>query len=75
MLIFSGLIILLSYLYIWRPFSAYNQKRIEEEFLEKYKAFKLITVRRYYKSLKKLSFEEIQEKYNVDHIYEMIGRI
>lgn len=44
------------------------------EFNEKYEAFKLISVRRYYKTLRTMSFEEIQEKYNVDHIFHMIGR-
>ena len=74
-LITSSLFVVLSYIYIWLPYSAFREKSVEVEFNRKVALFKLITVRRYYTPLKKLSFEEIQEKYNVDHIYDMIGRV
>jgi hypothetical protein len=73
--IIASLTIILSYLFVWRPWQTAKQIRLESDLHEKFEAFKLIAVRRYYKSLNKLSFEEIEEKYNVDEIYHMIGRV
>lgn len=74
MLFFTVLICTLSFFFIWRPYQQYCRQESERRFAIKYKNFKLIAVRRYYPTLQQLSFSEIEEKYNLDLIYQNIGR-
>ena len=74
MLIISSIFLVLSFVYVWLPYKQAKERAIEAELFRKFENFKLIAVRRYYPQLGKLSFEEIQEKYDIDNFYEMIGK-
>lgn len=74
MVLLTILTSLLWYYCAWIPFIAGREQRMKIEFEAKLKAFKLIAVRRYYPSLRKLSFEEIEERYHLDSIYNGIGK-
>ena len=56
------------------PLRRAHHLQVQDDFLKKLHAFKLIAVRRAYPSLKALSFNEIEDRYDLDDIYERIGK-
>lgn len=56
------------------PVISYNEERKVLAYQEEYKFHKLKVVKTFYPSLRGLSYDEINEKYNVNRVYHSVGR-
>ena len=56
------------------PLRRARHLQVQDDFLKKLHSFKLIAVRRAYPSLKALSFNEIEDRYDLEEIYQRIGK-
>lgn len=61
-------------LWVFLPIKQARHLKVQDDFLKKLHAFKLIAVKRAYPSLSNLSFSEIEKRYNLDQIYDLIGK-
>ena len=74
MLILSSLTIILSVIYILIPYRRFLAERKHLNFHRKYREVKLWAVKKYYPSLRALSFDEIERRYDLNSIYDAIGK-
>lgn len=73
-LIVFGIAFVGFYFWVARPVATYYHNQEREEYLRNLRYLKLKTVRRYYPALAGLSFDEIEEAYNVEDAWQRIGQ-
>lgn len=59
---------------VFLPVLAYNQYRAQQRYEEELKQYKLKVIKTYYPVLLGMSYDEINERYSVNRVFESVGK-